>query len=125
MKIGTILLGLVAIMLLSAGQTAIKAGLNEVGGVSLANGPMTLLKIFQTPWVIAGLGCYAFSAVLWLDVLSKLDFSLAYPMNSLTYVFALLIGRFFFHEEVSMERIIGVALIISGLFFVVRSSTGG
>jgi hypothetical protein len=56
--IGTFLLGLVAIILLSAGQTSMKAGLNAIGGVSLADGPAGFLKLFQTPWVIVGFICY-------------------------------------------------------------------
>lgn len=121
--IGTLLLGLVAIMLLSAGQTSIKAGLNAIGGVSLADGPLGFLKLFQTPWVIVGFLCYGVSSIVWLDVLSKLDFSLAFPMVGLTYVFTLLIGRFFFGETVGWERILGVALILGGVAFLVRSGT--
>jgi drug/metabolite transporter (DMT)-like permease len=121
--VGTFLLGLVSIILLSAGQTAIKYGLLDVGGVSLSDGPMGLFKIFQTPWVIVGFVFYGLSAILWLDVLSKLDFSLAFPMVGLTYVFTLLIGRFFFGETIGWERVLGVALIISGLFFLIRSGT--
>ena len=114
--IGTFLLGLVAIMLLSAGQTSIKFGLNDIGGVSLAEGLAGLFKLFQTPWVIVGFAAYGLSAILWLDVLSKLDFSLAFPMVALTYVFTLLIGRFFFGETVGWERILGVAFILCGVF---------
>lgn len=119
--LGTILLGLVAIILLSAGQTALKAGLNAIGGVSLADGLAGIFKLFQTPWVIVGFLCYGLSSVLWLDVLSKLDFSLAFPMVGLTYVFTLLIGRFFFGEAVGWERILGVVLILSGVLFLIRS----
>ena len=122
---GTFILGLVSIMLLSAGQTAIKYGLNDIGGVDLSQGIMSLFRIFQTPWVIAGFFFYGFSAILWLDVLSKLDFSLAFPMVALTYVFTLLIGRFFFGETVGWERILGVALILTGVFFLIRSGTSG
>jgi drug/metabolite transporter (DMT)-like permease len=121
--IGTFLLGLVAIMLLSAGQTALKAGLNAIGGVNLADGPMGFLKLFQTPWVIVGFACYGLSSILWLDVLSKLDFSLAFPMVGLTYVFTLLIGRFFFGETIGWERMLGVGLILCGVFFLIRSGT--
>jgi multidrug transporter EmrE-like cation transporter len=121
--IATFLLGLVAIMLLSAGQTALKAGLNAIGGVSLSDGPMGFLKLFQTPWVIVGFACYGLSSILWLDVLSKLDFSLAFPMVGLTYVFTLLIGRFFFGETVGWERMLGVSLILCGVFFLIRSGT--
>jgi drug/metabolite transporter (DMT)-like permease len=121
--IGTFLLGLVAIILLSAGQTSMKAGLNAIGGVSLADGPLSFLKLFQTPWVIVGFICYGLSSIVWLDVLSKLDFSLAFPMVGLTYVFTLLIGRFFFGETVGWERLVGVLLILGGLFFLIRSGS--
>ena len=123
--ISTFLLGLVAIMLLSAGQTAIKFGLNAVGGVSLSDGLAGVFKLLQTPWVIIGFLCYGLSSVLWLDVLSKLDFSLAFPMVGLTYIFTLLIGRFFFGETVGWERVVGVGLILSGVFFMIRSSRIG
>lgn len=118
--IGTLLLGLVSIMLLSAGQTSLKYGLNVIGGVSLSDG-LSFLKLLQTPWVIVGFVLYGLSSILWLDVLSKLEFSLAFPMVGLTYVFTLLIGRFFFGETIGWERMIGVALIICGVFFLVRS----
>ena len=119
----TLLIAFIAILLLVGGQTLLKVGLNDIGGVSLFDGnPLgSLLGMFRTPWILLGLACYGFSSVLWLDVLSKLDFSLAFPMVSLTYVFQLLIGRFVFHEMVGLERVVGVLLILGGLFFVVRS----
>jgi drug/metabolite transporter (DMT)-like permease len=122
--VGTFLLGLVSIMLLSAGQTSLKYGLNAIDGVSLTDA-MSFLKLFQTPWVIVGFFLYGLSSILWLDVLSKLDFSLAFPMVGLTYVFTLLIGRFFFGETVGWERMLGVAFIIFGIFFLVRSGSSG
>ncbi len=122
---GTLILGLISIMLLASGQTSLKYGLDAIGGVSLGDGLDGFLKLFQTPWIIVGFGLYGISAILWLDVLSKLDFSLAFPMVGLTYVFTLLIGRFFFGETVGWERILGVALILGGLFFLVRSSNTG
>jgi drug/metabolite transporter (DMT)-like permease len=123
--VGTIFLGLFSIMLLSAGQTSLKFGLNSIGGVSLAEGVAGLFKLLQTPWIIVGFVCYGVSAILWLDVLSKLDFSMAFPMVGLTYVFTLLIGRFFFGEVVGWERLLGVALILCGVFFLVRSGASG
>jgi drug/metabolite transporter (DMT)-like permease len=119
----TLLIALIAILLLVGGQTLLKLGLNDIGGVSLFGGnPIgSFLGLFRTPWVILGFVCYGVSAILWLDVLSRLDFSMAFPMVSLTYVFALVIGRFIFHETVSLSRVVGVVLILGGLFFVVRS----
>jgi drug/metabolite transporter (DMT)-like permease len=119
----TLFVALIAIVLLVGGQTLLKVGLNEIGGVSLFDGnPVgSLLGLLRTPWIILGFFCYGVSAILWLDVLSKLDFSMAFPMVSLTYVFSLLIGRLIFHETVGLDRVLGVLLILSGLFFVVRS----
>ena len=119
----TLFIALVAIPLLVGGQALLKVGLNDIGGVSLFDGnPLgSLLGLFRTPWVILGFVCYGISAILWLDVLSKLDFSMAFPMVSLTYVFSLIIGRFIFHETVGLDRVVGVLLILAGLFFVIRS----
>jgi len=123
--IKTFLLGLVAIMLLSAGQTSLKFGLNDIGGVSFSEGISSFLKLLQTPWIFVGFACYGLSSILWLDVLSKLDFSLAFPMVGMTYIFTLLIGRFFFHETVGWDRMLGVALILGGVFFLARSGSSG
>jgi len=121
LMIGTIVLGLMSIMLLSAGQTCVKVGLNHIGGVSLADGVAGLLRLLRTPWVIVGFACYGLSCILWLDVLSKLDFSLALPMVGSTYVFTLLIGRFFFKETIGWDRILGVGLILLGVLVLARS----
>lgn len=112
------------IMLLVAGQTCLKVGLLKVGGTSfLGGGPLlsNILKLFSTPFIFLGFAFYGVSAILWLDVLSKLDFSMAFPLVSMTYVFALIIGAFLFHETVSLTRILGVFLIVGGLFFIIRS----
>jgi drug/metabolite transporter (DMT)-like permease len=123
--IRTVLVGCVAILLLSFGQTSLKIGLNHIGGFSLAEGVSALSKLFNTPWVMVGLACYGLSSVLWLDVLSKLDFSLAFPMVGSTYVFTLLIGHFVFQETVGWDRILGVGLILFGIFCMVRSGASG
>src|SRR6266851_4135023 len=114
--ISTVILGLVAIIMLSAGQTSLKIGLNHIGGVSL-------LKLFHTPWVVVGFVCYGISSILWLDVLSKLEFSIAFPMVGLTYVLTLLIGHFLFQEPVTIDRVLGVGLIVLGIFFLSRSGS--
>ncbi|MBN2105765.1 EamA family transporter [bacterium] len=118
---GTILLGFLAILLLTIAQTSLKYGLSQIGGFHLSRIAADIPKVFQTPWILIGFLFYGFSSLAWMDVLSKLDFSLALPMVSLTYVFSLIIGRFFFHETINMHRIAGVLLIICGIFFLVKS----
>jgi drug/metabolite transporter (DMT)-like permease len=121
--IRTVVLGIVAIVFLSLGQTSVKLGLNHVGGFSLADGISSFGRLVTTPWILVGFVCYALSSILWMDVLSKLDFSLAFPMVGSVYVFNLLIGRFFFHEMFGWDRMLGVGLILFGICCLVRSGT--
>jgi len=123
MMIRTVVLGLAAIILLSFGQTSLKAGLINIGGFSLTSALADFLKLLTTPWVIVGFVCYGLSSILWMDVLSKLDFSLAFPMVGSVYVLNLLIGRLFFHEVFGWERILGVGLILIGICCLVKSGT--
>ena len=125
MTVRTALLGIVAILFLSFGQTSLKSGLNQIGGFQLAGGISDFAKLFNTPWILVGFLCYGLSSVLWMDVLSKLDFSLAFPMVGSVYVFNLLIGRFFFHETFGWNRLLGVGLIVFGILCLVRSGSLG
>jgi len=121
----TSLMGITAILLLSFGQTALKVGLDHIGGFNLAGGISGFLKLLNTPWIVLGFACYGVSSILWMDVLSKLDFSLAFPMVGSTYIFTLLIGRFFFQESFGWGRILGVGLILLGILCLVRSAASG
>lgn len=119
--IRTIALGLVSISLLSVGQTSFKVGLNSIGGMSLSEGLGTVTKIVQTPWILLGFLCYGLSSVLWLDVLSNLPYTMAFPLVGLTYVFTILIGHFVFHEPIGWLKLFGVACILAGIFFIFRA----
>jgi drug/metabolite transporter (DMT)-like permease len=121
--IRTVLFGMIAIVFLSLGQPSLKLGLNHVGGFSLADGISSFSRLVSTRWVLIVFVCYPFSSILWMDVLSKLDFSLAFPMVGSVYVFTLVIGRFFFHEVFGWERMLGVGLILFGVCCLVRSGT--
>jgi drug/metabolite transporter (DMT)-like permease len=119
----TLVVAVFCIVLLVAGQTLLKVGLLRIGGTSFMSGPLlqNVGKLFSTPYIVFGFAVYGVSAILWLDVLSRLDFSVAFPLVSLTYVFALIIGSVLFHEQVGLSRITGVCLICGGLVFIVKS----
>lgn len=75
-----------------------------------------------TEWhLIGGVACYGLSLLFWLYVLSQLELGKAYPMVSLGYVFTLLLGHFVLGESVGFCRMVGILLIVAGVFFVARS----
>ena len=72
-------------------------------------------------WQFACCGLFfCSSSVLWMFIVKRYSLSVAYPMISLSYVFGLLAALFFFHEQVSAVKWIGVALIMAGCCLVAK-----
>lgn len=84
-------------------------------GVALWHILVHSVQLIINPYCLAGLVCYALSTVCWLAILSKVDLSFAYPMISIGYVAVLLMSAFFFGEEVTLLRWLGVLLIGVGI----------
>jgi drug/metabolite transporter (DMT)-like permease len=113
----------ICIVLAVGAQTLLKLAIVRSGGMPVLEiGVGGLVRKFlAVPYIFLAFGLYGLSAILWLEVLTKVDFSVAFPMVSMTYVGTLFIGRFVFNEPVNLYRIVGVLLICSGVFFVIRS----
>lgn len=58
--------------------------------------------------------------ILWLYILKNYEFSRAYPLISLSYVFGLLASIYIFHESVPPHRWVGIFLIVAGVCVVTR-----
>ena len=91
-------------------QKSIKTGLPGDMVINIASNPMVML----------GIGLYFGSMLIWLFVLSKVDVSYAYPFVALGFVFTALLGRWVFHDEFSVSKIIGTLLIVCGVVVMAR-----
>jgi len=104
-------------------QILLKQGMNTIGKFNFDGG--SLYKMFPVvalnPYVIGGLAVLVFSMGLHLMALSRVDLSFAYPFLSVSYILVLLAGYFWFGDAINMSRIIGVAFICVGTFFIARS----
>ena len=58
---------------------------------------------------------YLLSAVLNIYLLKYLDYSLVLPMTSITYIWTLIISYQFLKEKISLKKIVGVFIIITGV----------
>lgn len=110
------LLILLNVLLLVAGQVFFKMGLEQTGGFHLSN----WLQVFLSPWILLGLFLYVVATGLWFVVLSKVNLSIAYPLQSLSYVLGVLAAWLIFHEPVSLIRWVGVAVIMVGVVLIVK-----
>jgi len=59
-------------------------------------------------------------AVLWQKILKKIDASTAYSNRAAAIIWTLLWGAIFFQEELSINNLIGAAVIIFGIVMVVK-----
>jgi multidrug transporter EmrE-like cation transporter len=59
--------------------------------------------------------------VVWIVALSRVDVSVAYPMLSIGYVVNALLAMWLFGEAVSLQRWIGIGVILIGVTIVARS----
>jgi Membrane transporters of cations and cationic drugs len=113
------LLILISVCLSAFSQVILRYGMTRPaisealsGSASLTT---TLLTIAKSPFVIGGLACYGFGAILWLFVLSKIPVSFAYPFVSLGIVLTTITGVVVLRESISLISAFGVMLIISGI----------
>lgn len=121
----TISLGLVLTgMLLGAvAQLLLKAGTNAVGHFEFhwQNALPVALKLGMQPYLIAGIGCYGLSLVVWIMALSRVPVSVAYPMVALGYVINAVGAWLWLGESLGMQKLLGIGFIILGVWLIARS----
>lgn len=114
---------MLGVLLNAAAQLLLKAGTNRVGefAFSLDNIVPIGAKLALNPPILAGLGCYVVSVVVWILALSRVPVSVAYPMLSVGYIVNAVAAWLLFGESLGAQKLIGIGFIIVGVFLVARS----
>ena len=121
--VNPLFIALASISMSVAAQFSLKAGMSGAEVKAVLGQPPSirwLITILANKYVFLGFLLYGLGAIVWLGVLSKWDVSKAYPLVGLGFAFTALIG-FLIGEEMTMTRLVGVALICSGVFLVGRA----
>ncbi len=117
-----ILLLFSSILLGSAAQLMIKLGMNILPSDLNSSMDIPWASLF---WIVSGLAGYAVSMLIWMMALANYELSFAYPMLSISYILvyigAVAIPQL--NETVSINKSIGIMLIIAGVIFVTRSES--
>jgi drug/metabolite transporter (DMT)-like permease len=111
---------LIAIGLTVTGEVLLKLGMNSVrGDVGAFTAALPVLIRTFTEWrVILGFALIFSGALFWLGVISRADFSFAYPLLALSYVVALFPARFVIGEQITPNRIIGALIVVAGAIII-------
>ncbi|MHB1331357.1 MAG: SMR family transporter [Sulfuriferula sp.] len=117
------LLILTGVLLNATAQLLLKAGTNSIGTFSFSahNLLPVGLKLATEPHILGGLTCYVISVVVWIMALSRVEVSLAYPMLSIGYVVNAFAAWWLFGEALTVERLVGIGVIIFGVFLLART----
>ena len=111
------------VLLNAIAQLALKASVSDTGIINLDM--QSLLSsagsLATNLWLWVGLICYAISVVVWILALSRVDVSIAYPMLSIGYIVNALAASQLFNEPLGLEKVIGIGVIIVGVYILARS----
>ena len=103
------------------GQFFLKLGAGKLGKVDMDNALGHILSIVTTPELLIGLTCYALGAIVYILLLTRVNLSIAAPAISISYIFSVLLGHFWFRESIVLPQIIGLAAISFGVILVVSN----
>ncbi len=121
MSSSTLFVAIFGVLLNAAAQLAIKSGTNALNGLAAKDGLVALLlKVSLNPGILAGLSLYVVSVAVWIYVLSKVEVGVAYPLLSIGYVVNLFMAAWLFGELITLNKVIGVFLIVSGVYVLTR-----
>jgi uncharacterized membrane protein len=109
---------LVAIMLTaSVGDSLLARGMKQVGAVDIHHLGLLWHALFN-PFVEAGIVLLIGFFACYTTALSWADLSFVMPATAFGYVVTALLGRFWLHEELTLSRWLGIALIVCAVGFV-------
>jgi len=61
-------------------------------------------------------------ALMWQQILKRLPLSVAYANKAISLLWGLIFGMLFFHESITVGKIIGIALVCGGILLVVNNN---
>ena len=99
------------------GDSLLSHGMKQVGNISLHN-IHSLFFAMTNVWVALGIVMLLGFFASYMTALSWADLTYVLPASSLGYVLLALIAKFLLHEQVSLTRWLGIALVSAGVGFV-------
>jgi len=104
------------------GQIIIKIRIGDYGQLPPEFLPKIsfLLKLLGDPLILSGLFSAFVASVFWMAAMTKMRLGIAYPFIGLNFVLVFLLSIFLLKEPFSVYRLIGVLMIVAGIFVASR-----
>lgn len=109
-------MALIQSAILALGQVFLKIALTKMEPFGWT---FSFWKSVLLNWQFALSGiCFGTASLLWMYIIKHFPLSMAYPLISLSYIFGMLAAIYIFHENVNINKWIGVLLIMIGCIIV-------
>jgi len=115
-----LLLLIPAILSTTTGQLFLKMGMNQVSGFEFTPAALAAIlpAIILNPFIWIGFIGFFSGSIFWLGVISRAPLSLAYPILALSYFLVVVEAWLLLGEQVTWQRVLGVAIIFVGVVMV-------
>lgn len=101
----------------AAGDSMLSHGMKQAGAISIHH-LQSVIFALTNPFVAIGILLLLAFFASYMNALSWADLTYVLPATSLGYVLLALVARFALHEQISLLRWAGIALISGGVGFV-------
>lgn len=107
---------LATIALTVYGQMILKWRMDQLGPLPMGIGGSVrhLIGLLIDPVVLSSFGAAFLASLAWMAALTRFELSYAYPFMSLSFVFVLVLSVAFLGETLTLNKVLGVALIVIG-----------
>ena len=109
------------IMFNATANVLMKIGIKKTDNINFANADGIIHGLIFNPALVGGVFCYVASLRFYIFTLKKLDLSTAYPISvSSAIIVVMIASSLLFKESISLYKIIGVIIIMFGIFLLIR-----
>lgn len=95
----------------SVGALYLKKAMNHIPELTVKN-------VLHSGAAYIGLFFYLLSAVTSIILLNSFEYSVVFPMTSLSYVWTAMISVLVFHEKLTRNKVLAILFIIIGVFVI-------
>lgn len=100
-------------------QFFIKHGAEQLGD---GGAEAWLWQALSSYWILAAIAVEIACFFIWMNVLSELDLSRAFPLSGISYVLIIATGWFVFGERIVALQVIGSGLILTGVWLIASAN---
>lgn len=99
------------------GQIMLKWRIDKFGDLppELYDKMIFVFRLLLDPLILSGFMSAFVASLFWMAAMTKFDISFAYPFMSFAFVLVFILSVFLFGEPITVQKIIGLGLIVLGI----------